>query len=304
MKAIVSVHFSTFPLDNELELSKMERGFANIASCHNEMRGCVGAVDGCAVSIKQPSFKEDPRQKRYYCRKGFFALNLQAVCDSRRKFTYAKVASPGSVNDCIAWSAECELAQEMLAGRLPEPYWIAGDAAYGCYASLLSPFPGQDLPDREDAFNFYLSQKRINIECAFGMLIQRFGVLWAPLRCSLRSAVVTIYACICIHNFILDNTAHLKLSNFFTLQLPPTVQYRTLMRRVSNGERMPRLRMTYNKPTVDRYGRPLSHLNSCSAGRCKRGDVLDASKRDQLADALSAEGYRRLIHSQSTASHR
>jgi hypothetical protein len=29
---------------------------------------------------------DDPRPARYYCRKGFFAMNLQAVCDADRRF--------------------------------------------------------------------------------------------------------------------------------------------------------------------------------------------------------------------------
>lgn len=29
----------------------------------------------------------------------------------------------------------------------------------------------------EDAYNFYHPQLRINVECAFGMLVQRWGIL-------------------------------------------------------------------------------------------------------------------------------
>jgi hypothetical protein len=46
---------------------------------------CIGALDGLAVKIRSPSLTErilDPGN--YYCRKGFFALNVQAICDKDR----------------------------------------------------------------------------------------------------------------------------------------------------------------------------------------------------------------------------
>jgi hypothetical protein len=46
--------------------------------------GCIGALDGLAVKIRCPTlsdFISDPGN--YYCRKGFYALNVQAICDKR-----------------------------------------------------------------------------------------------------------------------------------------------------------------------------------------------------------------------------
>lgn len=55
----------------------------------------VGAIDGILIKIKCPSLKEVGMPKHFYCRKGFFALNVQAVCDVRNRFVY--VALPVSV---------------------------------------------------------------------------------------------------------------------------------------------------------------------------------------------------------------
>ena len=169
------------------------------------LRGCVAAVDGMAIKIEAPDISQDARPARFYCRKGFFSLNLQAVCDSSRKFLAAYIDCPGSVNDALAWKYT-NLYQQLEAGKLPYPYWIAGDAAYGCTNYLLSPFPGKSCSKFEDSFNFHQSQQRINIECAFGMLVSRWGVLWKPLRCKLTRAPLVVGVCMKLHNLIVDET--------------------------------------------------------------------------------------------------
>ena len=47
---------------------------------------------------------------------------------------------------------------------------IYGDAAYGNNMYMTVPFKNVSMGPK-DAFNFYHSQIRINIECAFGMLV-------------------------------------------------------------------------------------------------------------------------------------
>ena len=57
-------------------------------------------------------------------------------------------------------------------------YSFFGDAAYTLTEHLLVPFTGsqQDNVDN-DAYNFYLSQLRIQIEMAFGRLVWKWGIL-------------------------------------------------------------------------------------------------------------------------------
>ena len=43
--------------------------------------GIIGALDGLAVRICSPSLNEVSDPGNYYCRKGFFTLNVQAICD-------------------------------------------------------------------------------------------------------------------------------------------------------------------------------------------------------------------------------
>ncbi|KAJ1456402.1 hypothetical protein M885DRAFT_439833 [Pelagophyceae sp. CCMP2097] len=76
--------------------SHLEKGFR--AKSTNQMfEGCVGAVDGLLVKIRHPWFSEDQNPRRFFCgRKIMFALNVQAMCDSARRFTFADIQMPGS----------------------------------------------------------------------------------------------------------------------------------------------------------------------------------------------------------------
>ena len=64
-----------------------------------------------------------------------------------------------------------------------------------------------------DAFNYYHSQLRINAECAFGILIHRWGCLHTgiPAKLALDKSFTRIkYLCILLHNFLLK---HIFLGN-------------------------------------------------------------------------------------------
>ena len=56
----------------------------------------------------------------------------------------------------------------------------------------------------EDNFNYFHSSSRICIECTFGEIDQRWGILWRPLRFSMKHNTQIIDACIRLHNFIVD----------------------------------------------------------------------------------------------------
>jgi hypothetical protein len=56
----------------------------------------------------------------------------------------------------------------------------------------------------EDAFNYYHSNFRISIECAFGILVQRWGVLWRPMRVAYRKVSRVVELCMMMHNYCID----------------------------------------------------------------------------------------------------
>lgn len=55
----------------------------------------VGAIDGCHIQIKPPSL----HRLDYLNYKGFYSINMQAICDSSGKFLDIFVGYPGSAHD-------------------------------------------------------------------------------------------------------------------------------------------------------------------------------------------------------------
>jgi len=120
----------------------------------------VGALDGIAIHIRGPSVTETSKPAEFFGRKGFFSLNVQAVCDGHCRFIYANTAAPGSMHDSAAW-CQSRLVNQLESGALNMLlHFLIGDDAFAVSDSLLAPWPGQVLPVEQDAFNFYLSQLR------------------------------------------------------------------------------------------------------------------------------------------------
>jgi hypothetical protein len=60
------------------------------------------------------------------------------------------------------------LLSKMAAKLRARGFFLVGDKAYPLLAYLLVPFDKPGSLSAEDAFNFWLSNSRIQIECAFG----------------------------------------------------------------------------------------------------------------------------------------
>ena len=60
----------------------------------------------------------------------------------------------------------------------------------------------------EDNYNFYHSQLRIRVECAFGMLVQRWGILRMamPRNLSVAKIVALVVALAKLHNFCIGES--------------------------------------------------------------------------------------------------
>lgn len=150
-------------------LKKLAAGFDRLT--RDTAIGCVGALDGLAVRIAGPNATECPNPRTYFNRKGFFSVNMQALCDSNKCFTYASIQTAGSTHDATAWGC-CGLS--LTLDKLEEHrLWIVADDAYPPSEYLITPYQGANSIQADTDFNYYQSRLRINIECAFGMLIRR-----------------------------------------------------------------------------------------------------------------------------------
>jgi DDE superfamily endonuclease len=72
---------------------------------------------------------------------------------------------------------------------------------------MATPFKGVS-GETKDSYNFYHSQIRINIECAFGILCHRFSILRKPIatRISIARTTALVMALCKLHNFCIDHS--------------------------------------------------------------------------------------------------
>jgi hypothetical protein len=89
---------------------------------------------------------------------------------------------------------------------MPSKYYFVGDDAYCADTQMVVPYPGNHMfQSSHDNFNYYQSSTRINIECAFGQLVRRWGIFWRKMEGSLRCINEKVMACILLHNIIREH---------------------------------------------------------------------------------------------------
>ncbi len=76
-----------------------------------------------------------------------------------------------------------------------------GDSAHALKSFLITPFDNAVHGTPNDNYNFFHSSAWI-VECTFGEIDLRRGILWKPLMFKLKMCVKIIDACIRLHNFI------------------------------------------------------------------------------------------------------
>jgi hypothetical protein len=104
-------------------------------------------------------------------------------------------------SDCLAFKSS-QLYHDLENGLLVEGFCIFGDNAY-----INSPFVATPYPNVSGGYkNAYNLQLRIRVECAFGMFVQRWGVLRSALPCgiSIQKTISLVVALAKIPNFCID----------------------------------------------------------------------------------------------------
>ena len=172
---------------------------------------CVGCIDGVLLWIEKPGKKECATvgvdSGKFYCgRKGKYGLNMQAVCDARRRFTFVSIQHPASASDYLSFATSTLHTRLTESSPLPKGYCLYGDNAYINEPFMAVPFPNQGKGPKDD-YNYFHSQVRINIECAFGILTNRWRLLKSPLSSKLSiKKISALTFCLCkLHNYCIDN---------------------------------------------------------------------------------------------------
>jgi DDE superfamily endonuclease len=178
-------------------------------STNQFLAGCVGVMDGLLLRIKVPAASEVGHVKSFYSgHYSAYGVNVQAACDHRCRFIEVCVVAPGGHNDITAYRKSTLPA---LINNLPIGKYVIGDNAYICSEKLLTPFSGVHKNDAtKDTYNYYVSQLRMRIEMAFGLLTSKWRILRSPLQVKVKN-IGKLFVCITrLHNYCINERLNEK----------------------------------------------------------------------------------------------
>ena len=141
------------------------------------------------------------------------------MCDFRDLFIDIECRWPGSVHDSKVF-ANSSTSMKMRNGGLPQtfqtlvpglekiPNCLIGDPAYP-----LKPYCMKEYDhcsnNEQVVFNNILRSARNPIECVFGRLKSRWGILTRKMDLKLETIPVLIYACFVLHNICEKNNSYI-----------------------------------------------------------------------------------------------
>ncbi len=137
--------------------------------------GVIGVIDGTHIRMQRPANMND---QPFINRKGYCSINVQAVCDARRRFISICAEWPGSCHDSHVLRSS-DLYQQFERGDYDG--YLLGDSGYPCKTWLLTPFINP-VGHPRTAYNNSLTHTRSRIEQAFGILKRRFICLHTEIR--------------------------------------------------------------------------------------------------------------------------
>jgi hypothetical protein len=170
---------------------------------------CAGAIDGILIWTLKPTLEDAKAvgvdQMKFMCgRKHKYGLNCQAVCDVRGRFLHMSITCGGASSDLVAFEGS-DLKKQLDDGLLSPNLCLFGDNAYINSQYMVTPYPNTS-GGAKDNYNYFHSQLRIRIECAFGMFVQRWGMLRMviPRNISVPKTISLVLALAKLHNFCID----------------------------------------------------------------------------------------------------
>ena len=194
-----------FHFPNHSEQRRIAAGFRTLSGAGFDK--VIGAIDGLLIWMQKPSraFCQmvNCGEANWRChRKDKYGFNLQAICDHKLKFIWIDMQWTGATSDYMAWvtSNLCSALENNAVTKIILPgYTLIGDNAYVKKPYMSVPLKGYQT-GYNDAYNFYHSQLRINIERAFGAYVHRWAILRSPLVIPTQK-VAPLILCLCrLHN--------------------------------------------------------------------------------------------------------
>lgn len=183
---------------------------------------CVGAIDGKHIRVCNPASSGS----LFFNYKAFFSIVLLAIVDSNYKFVFVDIGAYGKECDStiLQNSKLYELMinnnlplpqpQPLSGSNIPTPYVFVGDEAFGLSKHIMRPYGGQNLDLQQKVFNYRLSRARRYVECAFGIMANKWRIFHRPIDVSYDFATDIIKACCVLHNFVADRDGFRQRDKF------------------------------------------------------------------------------------------
>jgi len=182
------------------EATAIEKEFKLVAG----FPGVIGAIDGCHIEIKAP----DDVQADYIDKNNRHSINLLAVCDINKTFTYIGAGFPGSAHDSRVYRCSTlgRTIQSDPGKLMPSTsHHIIGDSGFQLSSYLLTPYKDYGrLKHTQRKYNTKHSQTRVVIENAFGWLKGRFRRL-KYIDADIEKITQIVKASCVLHNISLGN---------------------------------------------------------------------------------------------------
>lgn len=196
--ALLRERFIQMPTtDDEIEQNK--RDFFNVAG----MPAIIGAIDGTLVKIQEVGGAQN--KTMFYCRKQYYAINTQIVCDSNAKVLDIVARWPGSIHDETIF-INSNIFERFLSGefvRNQRNSILLGDGGYRAETFLATPLRATNQLNRlsERMYQAAHISTRNVVERFMGQWKRRFPCLWIGMRFrKLESVFSVIVATAVLHN--------------------------------------------------------------------------------------------------------
>ncbi|KAJ8980659.1 hypothetical protein NQ317_017585, partial [Molorchus minor] len=159
----------------------------------------LGAIDCTHVRIASPG---GDNAETYRNRKGYFSLNVQAVCDSNNKITDIVARWPGSSHDSHIFRNSA-IKVRFERGEFGDAI-LLGDSGYPLTNYLMTPIANPHTR-AEELYNHSHVATRTIIERTFGIWKRRFPILSTGIRCKIALAQKIIVVTAILHNIAVTN---------------------------------------------------------------------------------------------------
>uniref|UniRef100_A0A8C5Q8J3 Protein ALP1-like n=1 Tax=Leptobrachium leishanense TaxID=445787 RepID=A0A8C5Q8J3_9ANUR len=200
------LHDAVMKKPNKEEWVKIAQMFTTACNFPN----CVGALDGKHIRVIKPTCGS-----RFLNSKHFFSVVLFAVSDANYCFRYIDVGSYGSSSDSAVF-AHSDFGRMLLRDELDLPgnttlpgtadpalpFVFVADEAFAVGEHLMRPYSSRGLSLQKRVFNYRLTRARRVVECAFGILSNKWRILQSPINLKLENAISAVKAACALHNFV------------------------------------------------------------------------------------------------------